>query len=139
MVNISGPFTGIPKFLTDRDEATGRLQVHLMASAGLLDWAASLQFVAEASLGRAPRAVLLDVRASAYTPSHGDAQALSDRLRQVRASYDGPIALLAASDLTFAACRIIASYADAITAPVAVFRDEPEALRWLADAVRRRA
>lgn len=137
MVNISGPFSGIPKFLPDRDAARRRLAVRLMPSGALLDWAAALQFVADESPARPTSAFLVDVRASAFSPSLAEGQALSDRLRQVRAAYVGPIAVLAGSDLQFAACRIIASYADAAAAPVAVFRDEGEAERWLDDAVRR--
>lgn len=131
MVILSGPFSAIPKFLPAYDEPRGRLTVSLMPSAGLLDWAAAVQFIAEDPSVRAMRAALLDVRASAFTPSLQEGQALSDRLRLARASFDGPIAIVAARDLAFAASRVIASYADASGASVAVFRDEAEALAWL--------
>lgn len=136
MVNISGPFSGIPKFLPDRDDARRRLRVRLMPSGGLLDWAAALQYVGDEAMERETRSALVDVSASAFIPSLAEGQALSDRLRQVRGTFSGPVALLAASDLQFGACRVIASYADATAAPVAVFREESAALRWLDDGLR---
>lgn len=139
MAYRSGPNDALPNIRVDRDPTARRVRVSLVGATMPADFAAAIT-TAGTTLQDGPAfGVILDVRGSPYAPSQREAQQLAELLVQWRHALTGPVALLAGSPLQFGVARMIASFAEAAAMPVAAFRTDDEAERWLVAEARRRS
>lgn len=139
MVYRSGPNDALPNIRIEREPTQRRLRVALNGAMAQQDFAAAIA-AAGAALADGPSySVVIDLRGSRYAPSQLEAQHLADQLTGLRSVLTGPVAMIAEGPLQFGVARMIASFAEAAGMPVAAFRTDEDAERWMLLEVRRRS
>lgn len=136
MAYRSGPHEALPNIRIERRSDERLLHVKLTGATAFQDFAAAVAAAGTALAQGPAHGVMIDLRASKYAPSQGEAQRLGEQVASLRQAFRGPVALLAGSMLQFGVCRMIAAFAESAAVPAAAFQNETEALAWIADAGR---
>ncbi|MCU0624080.1 MAG: hypothetical protein MUF53_09480 [Gemmatimonadaceae bacterium] len=139
MVYRSGPHDALPNIRIEREPTQRRLRVALNGATAHPDFAAAVA-AAGAALHDGPSySVVIDLRGSRYAPTQQEAQQISEQMIGLRAVLTGPVAILAEAPLQFGVARMIASFAEASGMPVAAFRGDEDAERWILVESQRRS